>query len=112
MRTLITAIGFAAAAVAITACHSDDNGQNAMCKTDVSSITSPATGVITLVGSFYSDESVIVHAGSVSVGSATPATDRDLFSFTGVPSGIQSIDVIVSCKGGQDHIGATSVVVR
>jgi hypothetical protein len=113
MRKSVAALGFAVGAVMAAACHTNQaTGVLHMCKTDVSSITSPAPGVITLKGNFYADESVIVHAGSVSVGTGTPATDRTSFSFVNVPSGTQSIDVIVSCDGGEDHIGATTVVVQ
>ncbi len=113
MRSSVAALSITAFALLAGACHTDsETGVQHMCKTDVSSITSPAPGVITLMGKFYADESVIVTAGGVQVGSGTPASDRTAFSFINVPSGSQTLEVIASCQGGQDHIASETVVVK
>jgi hypothetical protein len=88
------------------------SGVTDQCKTDVTRITSPAVGAVTLAGQFYSSESVIIRDGTTQIASGTPASDRTAFTFTGVPSGTHSWHVIISCDKGQDDLGALQFVVQ
>jgi hypothetical protein len=113
MRHQVVAI--ALVAMLAGACANDDSSGSTLtdqCKTDVSSITSPTAGVVTLNGSFYSTESVIIRDGGTQVVSGTPASDRSSFSFVDVPSGTHSWHIIISCDQGQDDLGGFNFVVK
>jgi hypothetical protein len=70
------------------------------CFTSITGYTSPATGVLTFQGHFFDNESILVRDAETNaqVASGTPATDRSSFTFTGIPSGMHSYDVYVSCE--------------
>ena len=112
------AIGLTAAVVAVLgvwSCGGDDTSINdRVCISTVDDHTSPAPGVLTLKGSFYSNESILVRdvqTGTV-VASGTPATNRDAFTFINVPSGTHSYQIIVSCSKGQDTLDTAVYVVQ
>src|ERR1019366_10706135 len=93
----------------------DDLAQRATeCFSDVSGYASPAPGVLTLQGHFYSTESILVRdaATHTQVAGGTPASDRTSFSFTGVPSGSHSYEVIASCNSGQNTVLTQIFVVQ
>jgi hypothetical protein len=112
MRHQVMAI--ALVAVLGGACANDNFGGSSVtdqCKTDVTSITSPAAGVATLKGNFYASESVIIRDGNTQIASGTPASDRTSFSLSGLPSGTHSWSIIISCNQGQDNLGLSTFVV-
>jgi hypothetical protein len=84
------------------------------CFSSLSSITSPAPNTITLHGSFYSNESLIVSLvnSPQHVASGTPASDRDTFTLTGIPSGYAVYSVTASCDQGQQSLGSAGVTVQ
>lgn len=94
---------------------SEDLAQRASeCFSDVSGYTSPAAGVLTLQGHFYTTESILVRdaATHVQVAGGTPATDRTSFSFINVPSGTHSYEVIASCNSGQNTVFSQTFVIQ
>ena len=98
----------------VSAC-SDDLAQRATeCFSDVSGYASPATGVLTLQGHFYSTESILVRDGAThtQIVGGTPATDRTSFTFTGVPSGSHYYEIIASCNSGQNAVLTQTFVVQ
>ncbi|HEY4320416.1 MAG TPA: hypothetical protein VGM77_04480 [Gemmatimonadales bacterium] len=105
------------AALFAAGCANDDifDGSSTLtdkCKTDVTGVSSPTTGAITLAGQFYASESVIIRDGTTQIASGTPATDRTAFTFTSVPSGTHSWEILISCDAGQDDLGMTTFVVK
>ncbi len=96
--------------IAVTlGCHSGDttNNNSAVCQTAVDDISSPAAGVATLHGSFFSDETVIIQeSDGTEISHGTPDTDRNAFSFGGIPSGTHSYHIIISCNSGRDDLGS------
>jgi hypothetical protein len=100
--------------IAAGACGSNntDNG-SATCQTSLdyesagaASVNSPATGVLTFTGQFYTTESMILgytdNAGAHHSTPITPTSDRTSLSFTGLPSGVRTYTVTISCEAGQD----------
>jgi hypothetical protein len=113
--TLATAAVFLAGTAALAACEDDLAAKaNSTCFSDLSDVTSPATGVLTLTGHFFDNESIIVRDASThtQVASGTPATDRPTFTFTSIPSGSHSFDIIASCDNGQEDLGTRVVTVQ
>jgi hypothetical protein len=83
------------------------------CKTDITNFTSPAPGALTMSGHFYANESVIITSSkSTQSVSGTPATDRTSFTLVNLPSGEQSVHVVISCDGGQEDLGSQTVTVQ
>ena len=83
------------------------------CKTDITDFSSPAPGALTLKGHFYADESVIVTSSKATQSvSGTPATDRTSFTLANLPSGEQSVHIVISCNGGQEDLGSPTVTVQ
>lgn len=84
------------------------------CFSDLTGTTSPTTGALTLQGHFFSNESILVRDASTNalVASGTPSTDRDVFTFTGLPSGSHSYTIIASCSAGQETLGTEVVTVK
>lgn len=107
--SMIAALGTACAILA--GCSSDRMA--ARCSSEVTGATSPATGVLTLTGHFYQNESIIVRdeRTSTQVASGTPASDRTSFTFTNIPSGIHTFEIIASCSDGQQDVGAETVTI-
>jgi len=70
------------------------------------SVQSPATGVLTFSGEFYSNESVILgytdDTGAHHAIPITPSSNRTSLSFAGLPSGTRTFTVTISCDAGQD----------
>jgi hypothetical protein len=100
-----------------TACPDvTDDTMNAKCKTQITGSTSPAPGVLTLNGQFYSDETVLlqtVQSGqTVTVGSGTPASNRTAFTLINMPSGNRVYNLVISCAGGQDDRGSVTYLVQ
>ncbi len=91
-----------------SSCGSDSEapGDSANCATVVDSGTSPAAGALTLHGSFFSTESVIVQEtdGTV-VALGTPDSDRNAFTLSGIPSGQHVYKVVISCDPGREDLG-------
>jgi hypothetical protein len=87
---------------------------SARCMSTVTAATSPASGVLTLTGNFYSNESVIVRdeRTNTQVASGTPATNRTSFSFVGITPGIHTFEIIASCDNGQQDIGGETVTIQ
>ena len=95
--------------LAVLACpRTDDNGN---CNTQLDyesggSVHSPAPGVLTFTGQFFSTETVIL--GYTDDGGAphsvpiTPATARTSLSFAGLPSGTRTYTIKISCSTGQE----------
>jgi hypothetical protein len=119
-RTVLVTSMLACVGAAMVAACAGGNGPNGaeLCKTQITGYSSPAPGVLTLKGQFFADESVILQTGAtypitpVQVfGTATPASDRTALSFTNMPSGIHSYNIIISCASGREDRGdlATSV---
>lgn len=93
----------------------DDLAQRASeCFSDVSGYSSPAAGVLTLQGHFYTTESILVRDATThaQVAGGTPATDRTSFSFVGLPSGSHSYEIIASCNSGQNTVLTQTFVVQ
>jgi hypothetical protein len=90
----------------VLACKDNPSGEDAKCRSTLSTFTSPAPGVVTLTGHFYSDESIEILDldASTVVAEGTPATDRTSFTFTGVPSGVRYYLIKVSCSAGQENL--------
>jgi hypothetical protein len=84
----------------------DGDGPSADCRTSVESISSPSAGFAMLHGSFYSDESVIIQEtdGTV-IAQGTPDSDRSTFTLSGVPSGDNHYEIIISCDAGRNDLG-------
>ena len=105
-----------AAVVLISACGGDDDSESQdICKTTITAGTSPITGALTLSGMFYSDETVILSYldnGVTKQVSGTPATDRTSFTLTGLPSGDQSLSIIISCDAGRENNGSRLFTVK
>ena len=115
-RTVQSAAVMAAALItaAISGC-SDDLAQRATeCFSDVTGYTSPAAGVLTLQGHFYTTESILVRdaATHVQVAGGTPATDRTSFTFTSMPSGSHYYEIIASCNSGQNAVLTQTFVIQ
>jgi hypothetical protein len=86
---------------------SEDPNGNAQCDSEVDSGTSPAPGALTLHGSFFSNESVIIQeTDGTSIALGTPDSDRNAFTLTGVPSGHHVYEVVISCDAGRDNLGS------
>ena len=88
-------------------CSGDSEKPTVSCDTSVDDlITSPAPGVATLHGEFFSNETVIVQEtdGTV-IASGTPDSNRNAFSFTGIPSGTHRYEIVISCDAGREEIG-------
>jgi hypothetical protein len=101
-----------AAVLVLTAAAACDNSRDpeepAECKTFITGHSSPAPGVLTLTGDFFSDETVLLRytsGGHNQQLTLTPATDRTQVTFTGLPSGSIEIDVLASCDEGQQDLG-------
>lgn len=93
------------AALSVIGCD-ERNSTDAQCRSTVDSYTSPATGVLTLQGHFYANESILIRnvQGNALVASGTPASDRTSFTFTNIPSGTHGYDIIASCDAGQETV--------
>jgi hypothetical protein len=98
----------------VSGCSEDLAQRATECFSDVSGYTSPAPGVLTLQGHFYNTESILVRdfTTHAQVAGGTPASDRTSFTFTGVPSGSHSYEVIVSCNSGQNTLLTETFVVQ
>jgi hypothetical protein len=100
---------------AIIGCEDDLAARaDSKCFTILSDVTSPGPGVVTLTGHFFDSESVLIRDASTNnlLASGTPSTDRSTFTFTGIPSGSQSLDIVVSCDGGQQDMGTRVLTVK
>ncbi len=85
------------------------------CDTEVTSTSSPTTGVLTMNGSFFSNETVILRYqdGTESRSAlGTPATDRSSFSLSGIVSGTREFKLVISCDAGQDDRGFFTYTVK
>lgn len=79
--------------------------------------TSPAPGVMTVTGHFFSTESVVVRytdpaTGEVQSAIVTPPTDRTSITFTGLPSGTITYLFTLSCAQGTHVVGKKTVTVK
>ncbi|MEP6833076.1 MAG: hypothetical protein ABJB74_06760 [Gemmatimonas sp.] len=100
----------------MAACTATDEFEDQdICKTTVTAATSPVTGALTLSGMFYANETVILsysENGVTKQVQGTPATDRTAFTLTGLPSGDQSVTVIISCDAGRENNGSRTYTVK
>ena len=99
--------------VAAGACSSTSTESSSTCQTSLdyesaggASVQSPATGVLTFTGQFYTTETMLLgytdNAGAHHLIPITPTSDRTSLSFTGLPSGVRTYTVTISCEAGQD----------
>ncbi|MEP6764559.1 MAG: hypothetical protein ABJB66_09630 [Gemmatimonadaceae bacterium] len=106
------------ALIAIAACSPNvTDGQNMdICQTAVDGATSPSTGFLTLDGQFYANESVILQYTDANhmqhQVSGTPQTDRNVFTLGGLPSGVNTYTIIISCSAGQENNGSHNYTVK
>ena len=102
------------AMTSVSGCSEDLAQRASECFSDVSGYTSPAPGVLTLQGHFYTTESILVRdAGThAQVAGGTPASDRTSFSFTGVPSGSHTYEIVASCNSGQNTVLTQTFIVQ
>ena len=108
LRTVATGVLLAG----VASCGGPDTTPLANCKTGFTSYTSPVTGAVTFTGNFYANESVILmnQDGQMTYATGTPATDRTSFTLTGLPSGTQRYQFVVSCADGQVSITTTLTI--
>lgn len=103
---------------AILGCSSsrDEQGTGADCRSSLTSYSSPATGVLTLTGSFYSDETVYLTDTTQDrqdkQATVTPPSDRNSVTFASLPSGTLSYNVTFSCSEGQEDTGDHTYVIK
>lgn len=107
-KYLRTGLLFAIAIATAAACGDTPAPNRGTCNTAVTSAASPAPGALTLTGTFYPNETVLLNytaGGQQQQASGTPATARTQLTLTGLPSGSVVYFLTISCSNGQDERG-------
>ncbi len=94
LKGLLVTLSF----LALLACTEEDSNP-CDSKINTGTLDSPSTGVVTMQGSFPSDESVLAaytYQGQEYLKTGTVAGNT--ITYSGLPAGVLSIDFLVSCK--------------